>query len=190
MNYEQYVSDVLRTESQIDNFNVNPDFLAGTLQIYIAIGNMLDQIKKNAYYDKPYDTSKLIQEFTNIVHSMDQVKSGIKEIDNKSTIDVDTRTTHSIIGIATESVELIEALSTHIVGNKLDNINILEEIGDLQWYVGIAMDSLDGNMQNILDTNIAKLKKRYPNKFTSEDSINRDLTEERELLEDNLNINT
>ena len=35
----------------------------------------------------------------------------------------------------------------------------------------------------IMSSNIAKLKARYPNKFTQEDALNRDLNVERNILE-------
>jgi hypothetical protein len=38
-------------------------------------------------------------------------------------------------------------------------------------------------IESILDTNIAKLKARYGDKFSSEKAINRDLTTERTILE-------
>jgi hypothetical protein len=39
------------------------------------------------------------------------------------------------------------------------------------------------NMEDILDTNIAKLEARYPEKFTEEAALNRNLEAEREILE-------
>lgn len=51
------------------------------------------------------------------------------------------RLTHACAGISSELAELIElADSSH---KTLDRVNLLEEIGDILWYVGIATDALD-----------------------------------------------
>jgi hypothetical protein len=63
------------------------------------------------------------------------------------------------------------------------NINIAEEFGDIDWYKAIGVDELNINWVTILDTVISKLKTRYPDAFTSEDAINRDLDKERKVLD-------
>jgi hypothetical protein len=45
------------------------------------------------------------------------------------------------------------------------------------------MNVYDINIQNSFDVNIAKLKARYGEKFSSERAINRDLETERNILE-------
>jgi len=45
MEFNQYVTDAIRTESQIDEIVVNELLLTSTIQILIAMGNVLDQIK-------------------------------------------------------------------------------------------------------------------------------------------------
>lgn len=94
------------------------------------------------------------------------------------------RLQHGAIGCATESAELLDAVKKHIFyGKELDAANIKEEVGDLLWYVAIICDVFDFDMQNILDINIAKLAARYPEKFTKDAAINRDLDTERKILE-------
>ncbi len=192
---EQYVKDAIRTESIIDEVRVDPQLLAGVLQIFIASGNMLDQIKKHVFYGKDYDSDKLVEEFMNVVASLDQLKPSLSDIKtaetkmmpdpNEGAIDVDPRTFHALVGIATESTELMEALVLAFSGETMDNVNVLEEFGDLNWYQAIGIDALGGDFGTILDTNIEKLRARYPEKFTSESAINRDLGREREILEGN-----
>lgn len=47
----------------------------------------------------------------------------------------------------------------------------------------LAIEDTGFNFEVDLAKNIAKLKKRYPGKFTNEDAINRDLEAERKILE-------
>lgn len=191
----QYVQDAIRTESVIDEVKLDPNLLASVLQIFIASGNMLDQIKKHAFYGKDYDSEKLVEEFMNIVASLDQLKPSVADIKqaevkmmpdpNEGVIAVDPRTFHALVGIATESTELMEALVLAFSGETMDNVNVLEEFGDLNWYQAIGIDALGGDFGTILDTNIEKLRARYPEKFTNESAVNRDLDKERAILEGN-----
>ena len=84
----------------------------------------------------------------------------------------------------TELGELADAYKKHIFyGKELDITNVSEEIFDMFWYaVNLAriekIDLVKG-MQN----NIAKLKVRFPDKFTEQNAIERNLEAEREQLE-------
>ena len=179
---KQYGQDAIRTESLIEEVRLNPVFFASVLQVAIAAGNMLDQMKKHAFYGKDYNNQNIMSDFASMVDGMDGIKNSFSEIDSNETgFEINPRVFHSILGIATESTELLEALD--FSGQKMDNVNILEECFDIDWYQFILVDALDGDLQQIWDTGIAKLRKRYPEKFTSENAINRDVDAEREILE-------
>lgn len=177
----QYIKDATRTESVIEQVEVDPALLAGVLQIYIAAGNMLDQIKKHVFYGKDYNDDKLKEEFINIVASLEQIKPAIAGEMEEGPMDVNPRVFHALVGIATEATELMEALTQP----QLDAFNVLEEFGDLNWYQAIGIDALGGDFGNILRTNIEKLRARYPEKFDNDRAINRDTDAERRILEGN-----
>lgn len=91
---------------------------------------------------------------------------------------------HAVIGLSTESGELLDQIKKVIFyGKELDRTNIKEEIGDLMWYMAILLRELDLNLEDILEININKLKARYGDKFNSESALNRNLDIEREILE-------
>jgi len=97
-------------------------------------------------------------------------------------VDVDTE--HGILGIATEAGELLDALKKAIFyGKPLDLVNIKEEIGDAMWYIALICKANGWTFEEIQQQNIAKLKARYPDKFTQDKALNRDLPKEREVLE-------
>jgi NTP pyrophosphatase (non-canonical NTP hydrolase) len=95
------------------------------------------------------------------------------------------RVLHVAMGLSTESGELLDALKKHIFyGAPLDKVNLEEEMGDLFWYLAILADFLGfRSFTRPQLRNIAKLKKRYPNKFTEQEAQVRDLEAEREVLE-------
>jgi NTP pyrophosphatase (non-canonical NTP hydrolase) len=88
------------------------------------------------------------------------------------------------MGMATEAGEFLDMLKKHIFyGKPMDFVNAKEEIGDQMWYAGLAVDVLQTTFNEVLTVNIDKLKARYPEKFTEEAAINRDLNTERSILE-------
>jgi NTP pyrophosphatase (non-canonical NTP hydrolase) len=92
---------------------------------------------------------------------------------------------HYLLGMQTEVSELSDIWKKHIAyGKAIDWVNVKEEIGDLAWYVFNFMRVNDLDFEEILETNIKKLRTRYPDKFTQEMAINRDLDKERKILEE------
>jgi len=183
MDLDQYVKDAVRTESRIDEVSVNGRLLINTLALFISAGQMLDQIKKRTFYRKEFDGDTINSAYLTAANAMDDI-AGTALNAEEDVYDVDPRVFHAIIGIATESTELCEALYDTLLSDRdFDIVNLLEENGDINWYQAIMMDTLGGDWAKILDTNIAKLKERYPDKFTNEDAINRDLVTEREILD-------
>jgi NTP pyrophosphatase (non-canonical NTP hydrolase) len=93
----------------------------------------------------------------------------------------DQRLLHAAMGMCTETGELMDALKKHMFyGKPLDGVNLSEELGDLFWYIAIACDALGTTFEEVWEMNIAKLRKRYPGKFTEHE---RDLLAERKELE-------
>ena len=84
---------------------------------------------------------------------------------------------HCIIGMVTESAELLDALKKHkFYGRELDVKNLKEEAGDSMWYLYQLLDALEYTPAQCRADNIAKLSKRYPDKF--EDVVVRDVDTE------------
>jgi NTP pyrophosphatase (non-canonical NTP hydrolase) len=91
---------------------------------------------------------------------------------------------HMIIGMQTEVAEIADVYKKHIAYKKpIDYVNIKEELGDAMWYIANLCNIHGWDLRDILATNIAKLEARYPEKFTEENALNRDLVIEREILE-------
>jgi len=189
MDLNQYVKDCTRTESIVDKITTSPDILVNALIAFIAAGNILDQIKKNAFYKKEIDRVKFIDNINKLnSSSADLVSLGFErslgQIIPEEQLNINTRVFHAIIGIMTESTELGEALVKHLYSDgELDTVNLLEEISDLFWYQAICIDSLNSDFETVMNTNIKKLKARFPDKFTSDKAIDRNIDAERQILE-------
>lgn len=91
---------------------------------------------------------------------------------------------HAVFGLATETGELFDQLKRHLFyGKPLDKVNLSEEVGDLMWYVALVCDYLGIDLETIMAQNNAKLRARFPDKFTEEAALNRDLDNERTIIE-------
>ena len=117
----------------------------------------------------------------NVLRSESPVTAELRDrLQNEVTI----RLLHSAMGMATEAGEFLDMLKKHIFyGKPMDFVNAKEEVGDQMWYAGLAIDVLQTTFNEVLTVNIDKLKARYPEKFTEEAAINRDLNTERAILE-------
>ncbi len=84
--------------------------------------------------------------------------------------------TVAALGLSGESGEISDRVKKYISqGHPLGIANVLEELGDILWYVALAADYLGVPMEEIAHLNLIKLKKRYPNGFEAERSLNRDV---------------
>lgn len=92
---------------------------------------------------------------------------------------------HALLGIITESGEIAETLLADIRNPEkgFDVVNLNEEIGDLFWYVAILQRLFDLDLGVIYDTNIAKLKARFPDKFDADKALNRNKEAELARME-------
>jgi NTP pyrophosphatase (non-canonical NTP hydrolase) len=94
------------------------------------------------------------------------------------------RLLHAMIGMVTEAGEIQDQMKKAIFyGKQVDKVNLVEELGDVMWYVAIAADTLGVSLEEIMERNNAKLEARYGKVFTETAALNRDLDKEREILE-------
>lgn len=82
---------------------------------------------------------------------------------------------NSVMGLCGESGEAIDIVKKWFAhGHELDRDHLKKELGDIAWYLAEAATALDIGLDEVLDANIEKLRKRYPEGFATEKSLNRD----------------
>lgn len=142
----------------------------------------------------PYNgISWCLEPVTNYVEIYQQEceKTESNSADNAIRASSCVRKMHAISGLVTESAEMMDNLKKHIYyGKEIDILNLKEEIGDVLWYIALLCNDLNVNMIDMMKANIQKLKTRYPNKFSNDSALNRNLDNENEVLKDLLNENT
>lgn len=81
---------------------------------------------------------------------------------------------NSVMGLCGESGEAIDIVKKWLMqGHELDKEKLKKELGDIAWYLAEAATALEIPLEEIFKGNIEKLRKRYPEGFDSEKSINR-----------------
>lgn len=79
------------------------------------------------------------------------------------------------LGLAGEAGEVLEIVKKGIFHEKgIDKTHIKKELGDVLWYVALICDACRFNLDDVLEENISKLKKRYPDGFDTEKANHRD----------------
>ena len=81
---------------------------------------------------------------------------------------------NGVMGLCGESGEAIDIVKKWLAqGHELDTQKLAKELGDIAWYLAETAYALDIPLEDILQANIDKLKKRYPAGFDTDKSIHR-----------------
>ena len=82
---------------------------------------------------------------------------------------------NGVMGLCGESGEAIDIVKKWLAqGHNLDKEKLAKELGDIAWYLAETAYALEIPLEDILQANIDKLAKRYPEGFATERSIFRD----------------
>lgn len=87
---------------------------------------------------------------------------------------------HAVLALTSEAGEVSGIFQKKYQGHTVDLEHLKEELGDCLWTIAEACTALDLSMEDVMQYNIDKLKKRYPDGFDPERSIHR---EEENTLE-------
>ncbi|MFW6855291.1 hypothetical protein ACODYM_28790 [Burkholderia gladioli] len=208
LNNAEYRAAVLETESKPAELNFGPATLLVSLNLAVAAGNLLDQVKRAIYYGKPMDQQKAMNALALVRSTSDALQFAIgtgryrdpqdihfymeklpvevaKQLDPAG---LNLRLLHAGLGKFTESSEFIEAILPALLGGQVDAVNLLEEVGDGSWYDEVALDELGFSRDQSNGTNIKKLQDKKAGRykkgaFSTEAAVVRDLSAERNVLE-------
>ncbi len=82
---------------------------------------------------------------------------------------------NAVYGLNGEAGEVIDILKKHeFQGHELNKDKLIDEAGDIAWYLALLATALGVSLQDILMHNVEKLKARYPDGFSKDRSVNRE----------------
>jgi hypothetical protein len=203
MDSKTYIANAIKTESVPEQFEMNQVALHALMEVAIAASNAIDLVKRRLFYGTAIDTNAMLAQLGHLNGLTAYVGQAIQggddinrlmtpeelaecdlpvELRGLNLANLDKRLTHCALGCYTESGELIGAMQKQYETGILDRVNFGEEVGDIEWYQAIGFDASGVSEATCREKNIAKLKARYPGKFTVEAALNRDLAAERAIL--------
>lgn len=201
MDSKTYIANAIRTESVPATIEINQVFLHAALELMIAAAKVGDLIKRKIFYGQNIDPEELYkaEETTSNMAELIALSAEVEQVNAKlapedvaelspelaslKLSNLDPRLLHAGLGIFTEAGELLESLKKAFETGVMDKVNFGEEIGDVEWYQAIGFDATGVTEASCREKNIAKLRKRYPEKFDAHAAVNRDLAAERAILE-------
>lgn len=78
---------------------------------------------------------------------------------------------NGVMGLAGESGEAVDLVKKHVFHeHDLDREHLAKELGDVAWYLAVTANVIGYDLETILQMNIDKLRKRYPDGFDAERS--------------------
>lgn len=82
---------------------------------------------------------------------------------------------NGILGLCGETGEIADVYKKYLYqGHELDREHMAEELGDVCWYVAELAAGLGVTLEEVMEQNIEKLRKRYPDGFDAERSVHRE----------------
>ena len=88
--------------------------------------------------------------------------------------DVEKMELHALFGLAAEVGEVHDIFQKYYQGHSIEDDKLMEELGNVLWMIAEMCYANFWELDVIMEKNIEKLKKRYPDGFDSERSIHRD----------------
>ena len=81
---------------------------------------------------------------------------------------------NGVMGLCGEAGEAIDIVKKHLAqGHDLNRDALIKELGDIAWYLAETATALDVSLEEVFAGNIEKLRRRYPEGFDTEHSLNR-----------------
>lgn len=82
---------------------------------------------------------------------------------------LDAHIWHMVTGVAGEAGELLDSIKKPVIyRQEINRENVIEELGDLEFYLEGLRQALNINRQEVLDRNIQKLTLRYGQRYSNE----------------------
>lgn len=188
MDTKTYQKEAIRTDIE-DYTEVQKRILANKKDLTTVVNGFLvsssgmDLLKKKVMYNS--DPLKLLKLDAELSKTLAEFPHNFVEEVAKDPLK--SQLFHYVIGVITEANEMMVALGKAVTTGSLDLTNVGEEVADGNWYNALICERLGMDMGTLMERNIAKLKARYPEKFTEESATNRDLEKERKILEGDTN---
>lgn len=80
---------------------------------------------------------------------------------------------HGVLGLTSEAGEVAGLYQKELQGHAVEVENLEKEMGDCLWMIAELCTANGLKMEDVATANIEKLKRRYPDGFSADRSLNR-----------------
>ena len=81
---------------------------------------------------------------------------------------------NGVLGLCGESGECADIVKkSEFQCHPLDTEHLAKELGDVAWYLAVTAHSIGYDLETVLQMNVDKLRKRYPDGFDAKRSLKR-----------------
>lgn len=80
---------------------------------------------------------------------------------------------HALFGMASEVGEIHGIFQKHYQGHSINYTELKQEIGDLLWFIAEFCTASGWDMEYIMQMNLDKIERRYPDGFEEKRSVER-----------------
>lgn len=159
--------------------------------------NAKQEAKGRAKYGQSLEENTTLSTVQRIEHAQEELIDALKYLEHLKAVATDKLTANdyqrmamrtageydtyydqlrnAAYGLNGEAGEVIDLLKKHeFQGHDLSDEKLIDECGDVLWYCALLADALGFTLEQVMNRNIDKLRKRYPDGFDKARSINRE----------------
>lgn len=159
--------------------------------------NAKQEAKGRAKYGQSLEENTTLSTVQRIEHAQEELIDALKYLEHLKAVETDKLTANdyqrmamrtageydtvydqlrnAAYGLNGEAGEVIDLLKKHeFQGHDLSDEKLIDECGDVLWYCALLADALGFSLEQVMNRNIDKLRKRYPDGFDKARSINRE----------------
>ena len=164
---KQYLEQSARTAATTAHFdNVATVDAVWAFNDFIDAAKQVDDIKKSIFYNRTFSGDS---------EDSDYVGPRLTDVASMDLI-------HGILGVASESAELVELLTNPGFNRPVDLRKIVDESGDILWYLALIFRAAGVTFEEVAAKNLQKLMVRFPEKFEESLANHRDDDKERAVF--------
>ena len=191
LNWNKYQAAAQRTARRVGEVRGDLGATLATIEVLVAAGDLADLLKKQVFYRRETTVEQYLSAIEDIRVALSLLESSVEvSLNSEDILPLHEKLFHGTLGAFGEEAEMLEALlsSAHDDEKGLDRANVIEEAGDSLWYQAeklAGVEEVTGSPPAaVAAINIAKLKARYPDRFSEGRALDRDLVKERRALEE------
>lgn len=175
--YQKQASRTLIMEPDTTFTNEELAIMLAALELGARVGAALDYIKKGICHRhgfEPKELHNLLCEMAQSDINLRVTSVQMYDAPNYQLSGNDQMLIWSALGLGGEAGEVMEVVSALAVsGVPVDRIALTKELGDADWYNAALCTLIGVDMSDVMQANIDKLRKRFPDGWGSEASKSR-----------------